>query len=526
MKNFIALVPFLLASICHAAGGYAPWGDQHWKTPVASVGTLPASGNNVGDVRIETTAFGEYVWNGSSWVAISGGGGGSGLTSINTDTTAAQLLTVGTAGTNFGIVDAGSGSHVFNLPTASASNRGALSSADWSTFNGKQSTLTLGNLTSTPTTNLVVTGGTGSVVGSGSLLTLTGASLVEATSAVLTISGGTNAVLGTGVSLQVKQASTSQSGYLSSTDWNTFNGKGAGTVTGASVVSANGFAGTVATSTTTPAITLSTSITGVLQGNGTAISAATTTGSGSVVLATSPTLVTPALGTPASGVMTNVTGTASGLTAGIATNIAGGLGGSIPYQTAVNTTAILANGSAGQFLASQGTTLAPHWITLAGKTTGEVFMTAATSCPTGAISADGTSELRSGGTGCGGGACANLFSAISTTYGAADGSHFTLPNMQGVFARGAGTQTISSITYTGSQGTSQTDQLQSHLHQTVFNTATAFNPGGTPGATNGSGGGASANTDSNYFADGANGTPRTGTETRPANITLLYCIVY
>jgi len=48
-----------------------------------------------------------------------------------------------------------------------------------------------------------------------------------------------------------------------------------GTVTSASVVSANGFAGTVATATTTPAITVSTSITGVLKGNGTAISAAT-----------------------------------------------------------------------------------------------------------------------------------------------------------------------------------------------------------------------------------------------------------
>lgn len=43
------------------------------------------------------------------------------------------------------------------------------------------------------------------------------------------------------------------------------------------------------------------------------------TGSGAVVLATSPTLVTPALGTPASGVATNLTGTASGLTAGTVT---------------------------------------------------------------------------------------------------------------------------------------------------------------------------------------------------------------
>ncbi|MHB8406314.1 MAG: beta strand repeat-containing protein [Gammaproteobacteria bacterium] len=49
---------------------------------------------------------------------------------------------------------------------------------------------------------------------------------------------------------------------------------GAGTVTSVSVVSANGFAGTVATATTTPAITIETSITGILHGNGTAVAAA------------------------------------------------------------------------------------------------------------------------------------------------------------------------------------------------------------------------------------------------------------
>lgn len=55
--------------------------------------------------------------------------------------------------------------------------------------------------------------------------------------------------------------------------WNAVTGTG--TVTSVSVVSANGLAGTVANPTTIPAITLSTSITGVLKGNGTAISAAT-----------------------------------------------------------------------------------------------------------------------------------------------------------------------------------------------------------------------------------------------------------
>ena len=90
------------------------------------------------------------------------------------------------------------------------------------------------------------------------------------------------------------------------------------------------------------------------------------TGTGSAVFATSPTLVTPALGTPSSGVMTNATGTASGLTAGTATNLAGGLGGQIPYQSSVNTTALLANGTSGQVLQSNGTTLAPSWVALAG----------------------------------------------------------------------------------------------------------------------------------------------------------------
>ncbi len=52
-------------------------------------------------------------------------------------------------------------------------------------------------------------------------------------------------------------------------------GGGAGTVTSVSVVAANGFSGTVATATTTPAITLQATPNGILKSNGTAISAAT-----------------------------------------------------------------------------------------------------------------------------------------------------------------------------------------------------------------------------------------------------------
>ena len=98
--------------------------------------------------------------------------------------------------------------------------------------------------------------------GSGTVTSVTATSPVTST-------GGTTPVIA------MPAATGSVNGYLTSTDWTTFNNKGSGTVTSASVVSANGFAGTVATATTTPAITISTSITGVLKGNGTAISAAT-----------------------------------------------------------------------------------------------------------------------------------------------------------------------------------------------------------------------------------------------------------
>jgi hypothetical protein len=74
---------------------------------------------------------------------------------------------------------------------------------------------------------------------------------------------------------------------------------GVGTVTTVSVVSANGLAGSVANATTTPAITLSTSITGVLKGNGTAMSAAT---AGTDYVAPSG-----ALGTPSSGTLSSCT---------------------------------------------------------------------------------------------------------------------------------------------------------------------------------------------------------------------------
>ena len=59
-----------------------------------------------------------------------------GVTSLNGLTANTQYLAVGTTGTDFNISSV-SETHTFNLPTASATNRGALSSTDWTAFNGK-----------------------------------------------------------------------------------------------------------------------------------------------------------------------------------------------------------------------------------------------------------------------------------------------------------------------------------------------------------------------------------------------------
>jgi hypothetical protein len=61
---------------------------------------------------------------------------GTGITAINSLTGAAQTITTGTTGNDFVVSSTGT-THTLNLPTASATNRGALSSANWSTFNSK-----------------------------------------------------------------------------------------------------------------------------------------------------------------------------------------------------------------------------------------------------------------------------------------------------------------------------------------------------------------------------------------------------
>jgi hypothetical protein len=194
--------------------------------------------------------------------------------------TSVAALTLGTTGTDLSSsVATGTTTPVItlNVPTASATNRGALSAADWTTFNNKGS----GTVTSVSFTGGIITVATGTttpaftVAGTSGGIPYFSSGTTWASSAALTQygivygGGAGNAPVSTaaGTTGQVLTATTSGAPTWAAPATS-------GTVTSVSVVSANGFAGTVATATSTPAITLTTSITGVLKGNGTAISAA------------------------------------------------------------------------------------------------------------------------------------------------------------------------------------------------------------------------------------------------------------
>ncbi len=201
--------------------------------------------------------------------------------------------------------------------------------------------------------------------------------------------GGTPGRLGVG---SVGKVLTVGSGGI--IDWETPAAAG-GTVTTVSVVSANGFAGSVANPTTTPAITLTTTITGVLKGNGTAISAASAgtdyvapgaittsgltmatakmlgratagtgaieeiavTGSGSAVLATAPTFPSTMTIGAASGTTgaINFKGTTSGTVTLSVADAAGTNTFKLPATAGSNTNVLATDGSGNLFWQSAGT---------------------------------------------------------------------------------------------------------------------------------------------------------------------------
>lgn len=141
-----------------ASGGST--GMSYIGSPIVSSGTITLSGTlneTHGGTGLTTYTLGDIIYASATNVlsklpigtngkvlTISGGvptwqtpTGGSGILSLNTLTGTTQTFATGTSGTNFAISSSGT-VHTFNLPIASGTNTGKLSSTDWTTFNNKQ----------------------------------------------------------------------------------------------------------------------------------------------------------------------------------------------------------------------------------------------------------------------------------------------------------------------------------------------------------------------------------------------------
>lgn len=156
----------------------------------------------------------------------------TGLTALNGLTTQVQNFAVGTSGSDFNIVSSVD-THTFNLPTATSTIRGALSSSDWSTFNNKENAITAGTTAQYFRGDKTFQTLNTSVVPEGTNLYYTEARVNANTNVAANTAARHNAVtLGTanGLSLSTQVlslglASAGVTGALSGTDWSTFNSK-------------------------------------------------------------------------------------------------------------------------------------------------------------------------------------------------------------------------------------------------------------------------------------------------------------
>lgn len=135
---------------------------------------------------------------------------------------------------------------------------------------------------------------------------------------------------------------------------------------------------------------------------------------------------------------------------------------------------------------------------------GAVFAFAMSTPPTGYLECDGSAVSRT--------TYADLFTAIGTTWGTGDGSTtFNLPDLRGEFIRGwdNGKGTDSGRTF----GSYQADELKAHTH--TYEDQDTFVSNASTGSQSALAANSSTTTDTSSTG---------GTETRPRNYAMMYCI--
>mgnify|MGYP001810046862 CR=1 FL=1 len=156
------------------------------------------------------------------------------------------------------------------------------------------------------------------------------------------------------------------------------------------------------------------------------------------------------------------------------------------------------------------------WPTAEGVPAGAIMSFGMSTCPSGWIEANGSEISRT--------TYADLFAAYGTMYGSTGGTTFKIPDYRGQFLRGwshgqttdpdRASRTNRGEGTTGDNvGTKQSYQIQSHTHTSNVGSDIASNPPGK----------AAAGTPTMLVENvGSTG----GSETRPTNIYVLYCIKY
>jgi hypothetical protein len=227
--------------VVHLAGNETITGLKTFNTPVAFDNAL----NVKFDASI--TAFGGYysiyaikgVGSGNSTLALYDGDtnkrislsfynssdytylfpAASGTVALTSQLTSGTVTSVGLSSSTSGVTIGSSpvttsGTITLSIATASGSQQGLLSSTDWTTFNSKQGAITL-----------TTTGTSGAATLVGNTLNIP---QYQAAGTYVTSVTGTSPIVssgGTTPAISINQATTSTDGYLSSTDWNTFNNK-------------------------------------------------------------------------------------------------------------------------------------------------------------------------------------------------------------------------------------------------------------------------------------------------------------